>query len=132
MLLFAQAAAADPITEHLLTPIMQLGFAGVAIILFAILFWLIKSRRSDWLQWNNTLMTLLVQSNELVKNNTVAFKDMTASTLELAKELTHFGVVVERMHEQLLCRPCLLPPTITEPIRQEIVDILGNQPRPPG
>ena len=80
-------AEVDP---SLLTPVMQYGFAGMSVILVAVIVWLIRR-----------LLAVLEKTNEIIAANTEAIRDVDHRT---AEELN----LVRDLREKLLQRPCLL------------------------
>lgn len=108
--LFAQ----DPINTNLFTPLMQLGFAGafltaiwLLVMLFRAYVGLIATRREDWTHWMESLMTLQKTTNQIVSDNSVAYRGVCDSQEKLCSQLADLGTHTERLYEAMLRRPCL-------------------------
>ena len=77
------------VTPDIMAPVVQYGFAGLSMVLLAILVWLINQ--------------LLV----LIKSNNEALNAVHASTQQMIS-LASDGVRLQReIHDKLLARPCI-------------------------
>jgi len=114
MTVFAQAPTpaptqTDPLTDHIFTPMMQLGFAMAFVMAMGFLWWLMRARRDDWNSWHQSDLGLMNKMTDVIVKNTEANVSHTSSTLELARRLAEFGAVLQELNKELLSRPCLLP-----------------------
>ena len=72
-----------------MTPVIQFGFAGLSLILIAIIVWLIRQ-----------LLTLLGETNKIIAANTAAISGIA---VQVADELR----LLRTTHDLLLARPCI-------------------------
>ena len=91
----------QPIIESILSPVVQYGFAGFAIILLCILVWMIKNLY------------------QLLKDNTKVISDNSEAMLLVKEAIGHHEVAagyratntvdtVSKLRETLLQRPCIV------------------------
>ena len=76
-------------TVNLAAPYMQLGFAGLSVVLLGIIVWLIRR-----------LLGILDHNNQIIAANTNAITELRKTT---AEELE----VIRDLRERMLQRPCL-------------------------
>ena len=77
-------------TVNLAAPWMQLGFAGLSVVLLAIIVWLIRR-----------LLGILDHNNQIIAANTHAIIELRKTTSEELK-------LVRDLREKMLQRPCLV------------------------
>lgn len=81
---------------ELLSPLIQMGFAGFSAVLLAIIVWLMR----NIFKANERNQNLLVQTQEVIQANTDAIRELaelSRDTLKLSRSV----------HDQLLMRPCI-------------------------
>jgi hypothetical protein len=84
----------DPLTvaqaAKAITPVLDYGFAGFALVLVGVIVWLIRQ-----------LLTVLRQNNRVIERNTAAIVAITKDTEDTKRQ-------VALLREELLKRSCLL------------------------
>ncbi|KKL73174.1 hypothetical protein LCGC14_2077560 [marine sediment metagenome] len=83
-------------TVNLAAPWMQLGFAGLSVVLLAIIVWLIRMIRTLIVQ----LLGILDQNNQIIAANTHAITELRKTTAEELK-------LIRDLRDKMLQRPCL-------------------------
>jgi uncharacterized membrane protein YccC len=80
----------DLTVTPMLAPIVQYGFAGFAVVLLAVLVWLIKQ-----------LLSLQEKTNRLIEANIEAIRELSNRTGDELK-------LIRELRDRLLARPCLI------------------------
>lgn len=83
-------------TVNLAAPYMQLGFAGLSVVLLGIIVWLIRIIRTLIVR----LLGILGQNNQIIAANTCAITELRKTT---AEELN----LIRELRDRMFQRPCL-------------------------
>ncbi len=84
-------------TITIFSPLMQFGFAGIVIILLAIVVWLIKQ-----------LLAVIKTNNLVIDRNSQALTDNTHGIGKVEGVVTDEVKLLREVNDKLLARPCLL------------------------
>ena len=84
-------------TITLFSPMMQFGFAGIVLILLAIVVWLIKQ-----------LLAVIKTNNMVIDRNSQALVDNTHAVGKVDSNVTTQAEVLRQVNDKLLARPCLI------------------------
>ena len=84
-------------TVTLFSPLMQFGFAGIVLILLAIVVWLIKQ-----------LLAVIRVNNMVIDRNSQALVDNTHAVSQVDDNVTEQANVLRQINDKLLSRPCLI------------------------
>lgn len=76
-------------TATIMSPVIQYGFAGFAVILLGVVVWMISR-----------LMTILKETTAAINHNTEVISSLLKAT-------TDHGELLRSCHEKLLARPCI-------------------------
>lgn len=87
----------------MLTPVMQYGFAGFAVILAGIIVWLVR----QFVKQNERLCSLLDRNNDVIEANTRAIEANTRAVLDVDERTRDELKLVRSLHDRLLARPCI-------------------------
>jgi len=80
----------------LMSPVIQYGFAGFAVVLLGVIVWMLK----QWQPMHTEQLALQSETNKIIAANTATIDKMCAasgSQVELLQEV----------HDLLLSRPCM-------------------------
>lgn len=98
----------DEGVQSIIKTISEVGFAGAFCVAAYLCFWLIRARREDWREWLSRLILLQEQTNKVVVDNTMAFRQLMDTENSLCVKLADLGGVNQRLFERILERPCLI------------------------
>ena len=84
-------------TVTLFSPLMQFGFAGIVLILLAIVVWLIKQ-----------LLAVIRTNNMVIDRNSQALVDNTHAVSQVDSNVGDQADVLRQINDKLLARPCLI------------------------
>jgi hypothetical protein len=98
----------DPISEHILTPIAQMGFAGAFALAAALVWWFARTRREDWNTWHSEQLKSVEKTSQIITLNTEAHIRVVDGLANLTNKLTDLGAATVHLTEELIGRPCLL------------------------
>jgi len=104
--LFA-ADTGDPVVDHIMSPIAQLGFAGAFVLASALVWWFAWTRRVDWNTWHTEQLKTLKETSIIVTRNTEAHIRVVDALTMLTARLMELSTATTHLTEQMLCRPCL-------------------------
>ena len=76
-------------SDWMISPIVNYGFAGFAAVLLGVVVWLIKK-----------LLVVLERNSEVIVRNTEAIRDLTSMTSDLLK-------LNRSLHDKIISRPCI-------------------------
>ena len=90
----------------IMQPLMQFGFAGLSAVLLGVLIWLVKLFIGTITEHNSTLVDVTKDTTTEIEKNTAAIAASFEKVHEVhARQLN----VLEKTHQELLKRPCILP-----------------------
>lgn len=87
------AAESEPISEHLISPIVQGGFAAFSGVLLLLVYWLCKQ-----------LLLVIKEATIVIDRNTEAIKTIGITTDNAIKTLQAIQIDARRDHEKILQR----------------------------
>lgn len=76
-------------SDWMIRPVIDYGFAGFAAVLLGVVIWLIKK-----------LLAVLEANNKIIAANTEAIRDLTSTTSDLLK-------LNRSLHDKIISRPCI-------------------------
>jgi hypothetical protein len=83
-----------------LEPIIQYGFAGMCAVLLSILVWLAKAFLNAVREHSDKLVEVTKTATDVVRDNSEAIREVkSVEDRQIA--------VIQKVHEELLKRPCL-------------------------
>ncbi len=74
---------------HVMSPIIQFGFAGFSVILLGILIWLIRE-----------LLTVIKENNRIIAANTIAIASVVKNSADTM-------TILVDVKDEILKRPCI-------------------------
>ena len=76
-------------SDWMIRPVIDYGFAGFAAVLLGVVIWLIKK-----------LLAVLEANNQIIAAMTEAIRDLTSTTSDLLK-------LNRSLHDKIISRPCI-------------------------